>query len=285
MLQLAEQVRKPRVPDLPKPPVYKGAETDIVEDRLLVFENYLRGSNIPEASWPNYIMSLLQDKALTAWTSVAVPASTAGIPVTWEMFKQTMLTNFAHPDRQHQAREQLHKIGQRTSQSATDYVRTFNSLVQRAGQPVPSTTDQILFFHSGLLFSFKEKCVTNPTTGMFWTDLHALQGHVIAMQTHGNLKQIELVPKTHTSINTARSFKPKRFNAIMHHTQRDETRPRREFGHGGGKYRQGRGASHVNKAGPSRVSHERAPTNSAEEKKRKIAFLQKQLAEQEAQGN
>jgi hypothetical protein len=46
-------------------------------------------------------MSLLQDKAFIAWTSVAVPASTAGIPVTWEMFKQTMLTNFAHPDRQH----------------------------------------------------------------------------------------------------------------------------------------------------------------------------------------
>ena len=211
-------------------------------------------------------MSLPQDKALTAWTSVAVPA---GIPVTWEMFKQTMLTNFAHPDRQHQAREQLHKIRQRTSQSATDYVRTFNSLVQRAGQPVPSTTDQILFFHSGLLSSFKEKCVTNPTTGMFWTDLHALQGHVIAMQTHGNLKQVELVPKTHTSINTARSFKPKRFNAIMHHTQRDETRPRREFGHGGanGKPR-GRGASHGGNAGPSRVSHDRAPANSVEEKKR-----------------
>ena len=128
-----------------------------VEDTLFVFENYLRGSNVPEASWPNYIMSLLQDKALTAWTSVAVPASTAGLPVTWEMFKQTMLTNFAHPDRQHQAREQLHKIRQRTSQSATDYVRTFNSLVQRAGQPVPSTTDKILFFHSGLLSSFKEK--------------------------------------------------------------------------------------------------------------------------------
>ena len=56
----------------------------------------------------------LRDKALTAWTSVAVPASTAGIPVTWEMFKQTKLTNFAHPDRQHQALEQLHKIRQRT---------------------------------------------------------------------------------------------------------------------------------------------------------------------------
>ena len=109
-------------------------------------------------------------------------------------------------------------------QSATDYVRTFNSLVQRAGQPVPSTTDQILFFHSNLLSSFKEKCVTNPTTGMFWTDLHALQGHVIAMQTHGNLKQVELVPKTHTSMNTACSFKPKRFNA-MHRTQRTVTRP------------------------------------------------------------
>ena len=164
----------------------------------------------------------LRDKALTAWTSVAVPASTAGIPVTWEMFKQTKLTNFAHPDRQHQALEQLHKIRQRTVGHRLRAHIQFPC--QRVGQPVPSTIDQILFFHSGLLSSFKEKCVTNPTTGMFWTDLHALQGHVIAMQTHGNLKQVELVPKTHTSMNTARSFKPKRFNA-MHRTQRTETRP------------------------------------------------------------
>jgi hypothetical protein len=157
MLQLAEQVRKPRVPDLPKPPVYKGAETDIVEDRLFVFENYLRGSNIPEASWPNYIMSLLQDKALTAWTSVAVPASTAGIPVTWEMFKQTMLTKFAHPDRQHQAREQLHKIRQRTSQSATDYVRTFNfpCATSRPTCPVNYRPNHVLSLWPTFLFQRK----------------------------------------------------------------------------------------------------------------------------------
>ena len=44
------------------------------------------------------------------------------------------------------------------------------------------------------------------------------------MQTHGNLKHVELVLKIHTSMNTARSFKPKRFNA-MHRTQCTETRP------------------------------------------------------------
>jgi len=62
--------------------------------------------------------------------------------------------------------------------------------------------------------------------------------------------------------------------------QRTDTRPRREFWHGGanGKPR-GRGASHVGNAGPSRVSHDRAPANSLEEKKRKIAYWQKQLAE------
>jgi len=186
---LAEaKTSKQRVPDLPKPPVYNGHASDMVEDRLFVFENYLAGSNIPKDRWPYHIMPLLSDKALSAWMSVAVPAQNANVPLTWELFKSCMLTNFAHPDRQHQAREKLHKIAQQNGQSATDYVRYFNTLVQKAGDPPPSNTDLILFFHSGLLPGIKDKCITNPGTGKFWTDLQALQEFTISLHTHGATK-------------------------------------------------------------------------------------------------
>ncbi len=95
-------------------------------------------------------MPLLSNKALAAWTSVAVPANSAN-QLTWDLFCNTTLSNFAHPDRQHKAREMLHKVAQSPSQSVTDYVRQFNSLVQRAGKPAPSPTDLILFFHSRLV--------------------------------------------------------------------------------------------------------------------------------------
>ncbi len=95
-----------------------------------------------------------------------------------------MLTSFAHPDREYQAREQLHKVKLHPNQAATDYVRHFNSLVQRAGQPPPSSTDQIMFFHAGLTQALQEKTSQNPATGRFWTDLELFQRFVITVHTH-----------------------------------------------------------------------------------------------------
>jgi len=68
------------------------------------------------------------------------------------------------------------------------------------------------------------------------------------MQTHGNLKQVELVPKTHTYFyKHCTLIQTQAFQCHAPHTAHCDT-----------------------------------SANSAEEKKRKIAYLQKQ---QEAQGN
>jgi len=99
-----------------------------------------------------------------------------------------MLSNFAHPDRQHKAREKLHKVAQSRSQRVTDYVRQFNSLVQKAGEPAPSPADLILFFHSGLVPALKDVCATNPITGKFWEDLKALLDYIISVHIHGAAK-------------------------------------------------------------------------------------------------
>jgi len=171
-------------------------------------------------------MSLLQDKALIAWTSNAVPASLLAYPSHGKCSNKpcspilhTLIDNIIkHGNNYTKFGNVLH------SRPPITCALSIPLCNEQANQSCQLQTNIGLFFHSGLLSSFKEKCVTNPTTGMFWTDLHALQGHVIAMQTHGNLKQVELVPKTHTSMNNARSFKTKRFNA-MHRTQRTETRP------------------------------------------------------------
>jgi hypothetical protein len=182
------------VPDLPKPPIFHGTNQDVVEDKLFVFENYLRGSKIPEDTWTNYIMPLLADKALSAWTAVAMPMSQAGLPLPWSLFRSTMLSSFAHPDRQHEAREMLHKVAKKSNQSVNDYVRHFNSLVQRSGNPAPSATDQIMFFHAGLLPFMKDKTATNPATAMFWTELDVLQIYAINVHTHGTHKPAPIVP-------------------------------------------------------------------------------------------
>jgi len=247
-----------RIPDMPKPPLYEGAKEDVVEDRLFVFENYLRGSKIPEDLWTNYVMPLLSGKALIAWTSVAVPAQKAGHSLTWELFKRTMLTNFAHPDRQHKAREILHKLKQNPGQHATDYVRSFNTLLQKAGDPAPCMADQVLFFHSGLLPFLKEKSITNAANGgKFWTDLQSLQEHVIAVQTHGT-KQADLVPST--SLNFARKFA--RANAIQ--GNKPFSRP------------SGAKSSNKNKGGNQHYKREPVPAG----KDSLIASLRKQLAEE-----
>jgi len=96
-----------------------------------------------------------------------------------------MLSSFAHPDRQHKAH--------------------FNSLVQCSGNPTPSVTDQIMFFHAGLLPFMKDKKATNPVTARFWTELDALQNYAINVHTHGTHKPAPIVP---SSARTISSNKP-----------------------------------------------------------------------------
>ncbi len=170
--------------------------------------------NIPKQCWVHHVMPLLSDKALAAWTSVALPAKSANQELTWDLSCKIMLSNFAHPDRQHKPREMRHKVAQSLSQSVTDYVRQFTSLVQRAGKPAPSPADLILVFRSGLVPALKDKSppilalgATNPCTGKFWEDLKALQDYIISVHTHGAAKHANLVPASarHAGHSTQRA--------------------------------------------------------------------------------
>lgn len=205
----SSEVRGPRIP---QPQPFKGEKHDDVENRLFVFENWLKANNIPPANWPNYIMPLLQDKALTAWTNVAVPATANDQPITWDMFKQTMVTTFAHPDRQFQARAALHQIRQQHNQSMADYVRHFQSLVVKAGAPEPAQRDLIMFFQNGLHTSIKNQpsAIMNPLTGQKWTDVNALQTHLITLQIHGAHKTPDLVPKSSSA--SVRHKSPRKYS-------------------------------------------------------------------------
>jgi len=238
-----------------------------VEDKLFIFENYLTGSNIRRERWTTYIMPLLADKALSAWTAVAMPTTNANMPLTWDMFRTTMLTAFAHPDRLHKARALLRS----PNQSVTEYVRYFNSLVQSAGNPAPSMTDQIMFFQSGLLPYMKDKTATNPATRKFWENLHALQNYAITIQTHGSNKSATMVP---ASSRAFPSHKPSHYTHKSSRVAFAQATKKKPFKLG--KRNDGAGPSN------SRL-HERAPAGSAEEMRRIMATTQhKQEAELKA---
>uniref|UniRef100_A0A6S8IX55 Retrotransposon gag domain-containing protein n=1 Tax=Dunaliella tertiolecta TaxID=3047 RepID=A0A6S8IX55_DUNTE len=214
-------------------------------------------------------MPLLANKALAAWTAVAMPHDKACLPLTWDMFRDTMMSAFAHPDRQQRARELLHKITQSSTQSVTDYVRYFNSLVQRAGDPVPSMTDQIMFFHTGLLPYMKGKTATNPATGKFWTDLHALQEYAMTIHTHGSSKTATMVPASSLAFSSSKPthLPSKRVAFAQAANKKPKHNPPKP-----GKRADGAGPSGVHH---QRTSSDRAPAGSAEEMRRIMAATQK----------
>jgi len=173
------------LPRLPVPATFSGnKDAGDVEEALFRFERYLQDSNLPVADWPKYTSNMLTDRALAAWTAVEMPAAAAGNPITWDLFKQSMLSAFAHPDRHARARLQLHTVSQQSNQPAVEYVRYFNALVVRAGNPRSAEEDLLHFFFKGLSSQMKAQCGINPTTGKFWTSLSQLQDHTIVLYTN-----------------------------------------------------------------------------------------------------
>jgi len=163
---------------MPQPEMFSGKAGQMIEDYLFSFENYFRGSRVPEDQWPTYVMPLLSDKAMRAWISVAQPMRARGQEPTWTEFCDAMLKSFAHPDRQMHARKQLH-TAQQKQLSGTEYVRLFRTLLARIGDPAPTTDDLILFFWQGLSPALQSQCKLDPRTGAFWVDFEALAAHVI----------------------------------------------------------------------------------------------------------
>jgi hypothetical protein len=145
----------------------------------------------------DYTEPLLTDKAARAWNYVAVPSMKAGDTLTWDLFKQTMLTNFARPYRQFKERQKLHHVKQQERQDAADYVHYFNALVQQAGTPTPSVTDQKIYCRAGLLPSLKDKTAVNPANAKFWTDLKDCRNTQLtcARMVYPNLSTLVLLHK------------------------------------------------------------------------------------------
>jgi len=263
------------LPSLPKPAPFSGATKEVVEDKLFAFETYLSGSGIPRPLWCSHIMSLLTEKALTAWTSVAMPAAQAGITLTWDLFTTCMLKSFAHPDREFQARDQLHHIKQGPTQSATDYSRHFNSLVQKCGTPTPALTDLIMFFHAGLAPSLQAKTSTNPANGKFWTDLDAFQRFVISTSTHST----PATPTPRLNLGSAsRRTDGRRYPRVaVAFASTQGSKPK----HQGKNNNKGKGGRGEGGPGPASAAYnrERAEAGSVEEARRISVAMDRKAAE------
>lgn len=186
---------------LPEPSKFSGDKSaGDVEEAIFRFEGYLSGCRIPKEDWHMHATHLLTDKALSAWTAVAMPARRANQTLTWEMFVNTLLTTFAHPDRHLKARAQLHKVSMQANQAATEYVRFFNSLVVRAGEPKSAETDLIQFFFNGLTERLRSACLINPTTGHKWSSLQALQEHAIIIHNNTARHTTEFVARANAGV-------------------------------------------------------------------------------------
>lgn len=98
---------------MPKPALFTGLDKhEPVEEVIFTFEGYFEGMGVPQAQWPQMVLTLLGGKAKDAWLAVAMPAKTRGEKLPWSRVVDCMHKAFAHPDRQHAARMQLFKVKQ-----------------------------------------------------------------------------------------------------------------------------------------------------------------------------
>ena len=153
----------------------------MIEDVLFGFESYLIGSGVPPAQWAVVAMHLLDKKALSTWISFAQPLHNQGQVPTWEQFKSTLCSAFAHPDRQLAARQELLSVRQRNT--VAEYVQRVRILVNRAGAPPPSDADLMLYFWKGLKSHIQDQSKVDPRTGAFWTSFESLSRHAILVDT------------------------------------------------------------------------------------------------------
>ena len=161
---------------LSKPAIWDG--TGNAEDRLFIFESYLKGSKIAESDWVLHAQPLLAGAALSAWVAVA---KSAPAPASWSLFRQTMLGAFATQDAAMQARKKLHKIRQTPSETVVEYVRRSRLLIAQLGAAAPAESDKILWMHAGLTDKLKSAALVDPQTGSFWSSFEALAQYLVAL--------------------------------------------------------------------------------------------------------
>ena len=141
---------------VPQPAKFSGeSANDNVEDIIFSFENYLMGNKVQRGQWPTFGMQLLSGKALSSWIAFAQPLTKKGTPPTWTQFVQVLTANFATPDRQLTARQQLFFATSQTG-SVAQYLQQFRILISRAGDPPPTDKDLIVLYFKGLKQSIQD---------------------------------------------------------------------------------------------------------------------------------
>eukprot|EP00983_Pelagomonas_calceolata_P055791 1144293-Pelagomonas_calceolata.AAC.1 len=166
---------------MPKPATFTGAED--VDETLFTFETYFGCTGQPKSVWPQLVLTLLADKARSAWLALAVPHNNSGNTLTWDMFCKCMREAFAAPDKKISARMQLHHV-QQHDMPVKEYVRQVRSLIAQTGANPPSSYDCLLSLYDGLNANVKQESRINLRTGKFWTDFEAFANHVVILETH-----------------------------------------------------------------------------------------------------
>lgn len=167
---------------IPQPAKFTGEnKEEDVEDYLFSFENYLEGTGVARDRWATVGMHLLDKLALRTYITYAKPLQAAGTPITWETFRHSLTSAFAHPDRQLSARQQLLQVSQTTSVIA--YVQHVRMLLARAGLPAPTDRDLTLVYWRGLKQHIRDQSQVDPTTGRFWESFDNLVKHTVTIDT------------------------------------------------------------------------------------------------------
>lgn len=167
---------------MPKPQPFSGEEQD-VDETLFIFETYFTCTGQPESVWPQLVLTLLKDRALSTWLAFAVPHKNARKPLTWFDFRTCMQQAFAPPDKEFSARMQLRHVQQK-DRSVKDYVRHVRSLIAQLSTMPPSEYDCIVNLFDGLNSNMKQEGRIDPRTGKFWTNFNEFAAHLVTLETH-----------------------------------------------------------------------------------------------------
>ena len=177
--------RPTRVPLVPMPAKYSGANNEDIDSVLFMFETYLRGNKILEKDWPTHAMLMLTGKALDAYMAFVIPLYKEGKQPTWQQFTNVLTSAFGTHDKMLEARASLltcEQIG-----SVSSYLQTFRMLLAKGGSPSPTDKDLLLLYWKGLKKDVKDSARLNPRTGAFWSSFEDLAAHTITLSRQHTL--------------------------------------------------------------------------------------------------
>ena len=143
-----------------------------VHDFFAVMSRFLSGSGYPVDSWALIAGSFLAGEALTHWNSLVSSFDHEQLSaLSWDTFKDQLLSLYGSEDRSGAARAELRHLTQ--TSTCANYARIFRSTLARITFQPPSLGDSIAAFKAGLKFSLRQRCSRDPSAKP-WLDLNSL---------------------------------------------------------------------------------------------------------------